>query len=81
MKTRREVQKDLLEIRQYKKETFTSIQSSFRDNWDASTDLTKIEIHINSLSYSNYKNTTIDKYPEKENLQLNLITLYMLFLF
>ena len=71
MKTRREVQKDLLEIRQYKKETFTSIQSSFRDNWDASTDLTKIEIHINSLSYSNYKNTTIDKYPEKENLQLN----------
>ena len=71
MLTYNEIQKKLEYIRQIKKENFNSIQESFKENWNDINELPRIEIHLNSLSYSNYKNTTIDKFSEKESLQLN----------
>lgn len=42
-----------------------------RHNGKKIQDSSRIEIHINSISYDSYTNCLIDKYTMKESLQLN----------
>ena len=49
---------------------FRELTAEFKRNWKTIKNSPRIEIHINSLSYSSYKNTTIEKFSEKENNQL-----------
>lgn len=45
----------------------------FRKNWSFIKTSSRVEIHINSYSFSNYKNCTMEKFLEKQNNQLNRI--------
>ena len=69
--TYHQVQQMLSEYRETKLQNYNTMLNTFKEDWNVLTEMTRIEIHINSYSFSNYKNTTIDKYTEKENLQLN----------
>ncbi len=43
----------------------------FKNKWQNIRKNKHVEIHINSISYKAYKNSTIDKFTEKENMQLS----------
>ena len=49
------------------------MMNSFKTNWKNIKSNKRIEIHINSISYKAYKNSTIEKYTEKENIQFSRI--------
>ena len=61
----------LIEHRNNKLIQYNSLLTSFKHDWPTLTEHPRIEIHINSYSYSNYMNTTISKYTDKQCLQLN----------
>ena len=50
---------------------FYDLFNEFKANWDFLKYQKRYEIHINSLSYNEYKNTTIANFTEKQILQLN----------
>ena len=52
-------------------EEFMKIFNDFKAQWEKIQDSSRIEIHINSISYDSYTNCLIDKYTMKESLQLN----------
>lgn len=49
------------------------MMEDFKQNWKFIKDAPRVEIHINSLSYSSYKNCTIDKFKQQQNNQLSRI--------
>ena len=64
--------KDLLKKeKEYRHIKFIELLNQFKSEYQKIQDSYRVEVHINSLSYDNYKNTTIGKFSEKENLQLN----------
>ena len=67
--------KALLEIENNKiliSNEYNEIFKQFKNDYDDIQSGPRIEIHINSLSYNgNYNDCLTDKYPMKENLQLN----------
>ena len=55
---------------QYQKE-FNERQEWFKDNWSTMKNEKRLEIHINSLGYDNFKRATTNNYREKQNLQIS----------
>ena len=47
------------------------MMNEFKSNWGQIKKGPRIEIHINSMSYSNIRNCTMEKFSIKENNQLN----------
>jgi cell fate (sporulation/competence/biofilm development) regulator YmcA (YheA/YmcA/DUF963 family) len=47
------------------------MMDNFKTNWPQIKKGRRVEIHINSLSYSYIRNCTMEKFPMKENNQLN----------
>jgi len=47
--------------------------NNFKTNWKTIKSSKRVEIHINSISYQAYKNSTIEKFTEKENIQFSRI--------
>jgi len=47
------------------------MMDNFKTNWPRIKKGRRVEIHINSLSYSYIRNCTMEKFPMKENNQLN----------
>jgi IQ domain-containing protein H len=52
-------------------EQWKQMMRLFKLKWPEIKNNSRIEIHMNSLSYSGYKNCTIEKFQEKENNQLS----------
>ena len=50
---------------------FMQIFNNFKNKWDNIQELTRVEIHFNSISSDSYNNCMIDKFSMKECLQLN----------
>ena len=74
---KKEVKEFLDKEKELKHVKFLENLNFLKSEWNSIQESNRFEIHINSLSYDNYKNTTIGKYSEKENLQLNrLIRLF-----
>ena len=67
LKMRNEIKK----FRENIHKKYLEILENFKKNYDSNKKKPKIEIHINSLTYDNAMNCTIDKYMLKESLQLN----------
>lgn len=49
------------------------MMKEFKAAWKETKSSRRLEIHLNSLSYSHYKNSTIEKFAEKENNQISRI--------
>jgi len=61
-------------IEQKKSERYTgwrSMMNNFKANWNKIKQGQRIEIHINSIGFNNLKNSTFEKYNERQNNQLN----------
>ena len=64
--------KNLLKNQKEKEITkFYDLFNEFKANWEFLKYQKRYEIHINSLSFNEYKNTTIANFTEKQILQLN----------
>lgn len=52
-------------------ENWNSIMDDFKARWKDIKSSKRVEIHINSISNSAYRNSTVEKFAEKENIQLS----------
>ena len=67
----KKVKQLLKEERENIHEKYMQIFKDFKKKWDNIQELTRIEIHFNSLSNDSYNNCIVDKFTMKECLQLN----------
>lgn len=68
---KKHIRKEIEKVKESKREEWNELMAYFKDEWNTMNDSYRIEIHINSLSFSNNKSITIDHFKEKENSQLN----------
>jgi hypothetical protein len=71
LKLRASCKKHINHLNQELDENWGKIMEDFKNNWKDIKNSKRIEIHINSISNSAYRNSTVDKFPEKENIQLS----------
>lgn len=71
LKLRASCKKLINQINQESDEYWNQIMEEFKNNWKDIKNSKRIEIHINSISNSAYRNSTVDKFTEKENIQLS----------
>jgi len=53
---------------------YRNLMDNFKENWKKIKKESRIEIHINSYAFNNLKNSTFEKFNERQNNQLNRMT-------